>query len=149
MSLEKVDFAPVLIGLLITLFVAELLGPLAVLITPWLQNLTWPSDYLTATEMIRLYLEGLYVLIGALVAGKKAGSHVIFAGVMVGLLYVLLYRLIPPLTVRALSQYFHWGIGVVDIPIRLRVAYLIMGTVVGLLGSLLAKVRFSVRMDEI
>lgn len=148
MSLAKVDFAPVLIGLLISLFVAQLLGPLAGLLAPGLETLTWKSEYLSPNELILLYLEGLYILIGAFVAGKRAGTQAFFAGIMVGLLYVLLYQLIPPLTVGLLAKYMNLPVTVRNIPMSLRIGYLITGAAAGLLGALLSKIRFSVKVAE-
>lgn len=147
MAAEKIDLAPILVGLVLILFLAEFFSPVAGDLERFFRPLVF-GDYLPAKEMAALYVQALYILVGALVVGRMATGRPVLSGVLVGLLYILLFKLIPPLALDFLSRQFHWGLSVREIPLPLRVGYLVAGAAAGFLGGLIGRVRLSVRIKE-
>lgn len=135
--LKKRDLTAVTIGLLISVFLSDATKSITdILLASWVKS---AGAFYQSSLFLNLIKNSLFALAGVFVTGRLSQEREIFNGLLTGVLFVTLFRLVPSLVEVALTTYYRpsfvqWGK-----LMQVIVIYIIAGLIVGWLGSFLAR----------
>ncbi len=135
--LRKIDLTAVTVGLLISVFLSDAMKSITdILLASWVKS---GGAFYQSSLFMNLVKNSLFAIVGVFFTGRLSREREIFNGLLTGILFVTLFRLVPSLVEVALTIYYkpsfvQWGK-----LMQIIVIYLIAGLIVGWLGSFLAR----------